>query len=211
MKNRMLVLVLCACTTCFTGCDEAKPQPPLTPPQPAARPAAPAGTPAPVTSTPNPSTSTDAGREVSLLGVTLLLPETWKRNPPANQMRLAEAEVPPPSGDPAAACIVVFSTAGGSVKDNIDRWIGQVRDAQGNAAPSASDTRVVNGVNVTVMESSGFFQGMGDASPRPNWALRGAVIEAPGGLLFAKMTGPASSITAAAPAFDAMIGSITKR
>lgn len=140
----------------------------------------------------------------------MTLPAGWKRNPPANQMRLAEVEVPDPSGDPARACVAVFSTAGGSVEENITRWAGQMLDAQGQPAAFTSQSRAINGVRVTTVEMSGTFVGMGAGAPQPDSRLHGAIIEAPEGLLFIKMTGPAAPMTAAGAAFHQMIDSVTR-
>lgn len=144
------------------------------------------------------------------MGVSVKLPDGWKRNPPANQMRLAEAEVPGPGGDASKSSLVVFSTAGGTVEDNIARWSGQVRDAQGQPVPPKNEKRTVNGLSVTITEMSGSFAGMGDSAPKPNWTLRGAIIEGPEGLLFIKMTGPSDAMAASADAFNALVGSATK-
>ena len=220
MNKAALALILMAG---LAACDSKTAQPPLAAPQPApaAQPAKPAAGPATPTSAqpaPGPAmppghaaAAPDAGGPtVSELGVAVTLPAGWKRNPPANQMRLAEAEVPDASGDPTKVCLVVFSTAGGSVDDNITRWSGQVRDGAGQPVPPKKTARTVGGLSVTVVEMTGNFAGMGDPAPRPDWTLRGAIIEAPQGLLFIKMTGPAAQMSAAATAFDALVDSAKK-
>ena len=45
---------------------------------------------------------------------------------------------------------------------------------------------------------------------KPNYRLLGAIVEAPGGLVFFKCTGPAATMTAAEKAFNALIASLTK-
>lgn len=199
------------------GCEDKNAQPPLSEPKPAmptnntaavptANPPA-AGGVAPVSPD---AANLGSGQTITSMGVSVTLPEGWKRNPPANQMRLAEANVPDASGDPAKACLVVFSTAGGSVSDNISRWAGQVRDAQGQPVAGTPATKQVGGVNVTTVEMTGTFAGMGDTPPKENWTLRGAIIETSQGLLFIKMTGPAESMKAALPGFNAMVDSVKK-
>lgn len=199
----------------LVGCEDKSTQPPLSEPKPAV-PAnntaanQPANTPgAPVPVSPD-AANLGSGQTITAMGVSVTLPDAWKRNPPANQMRLAEASVPDAGGDPAKACLVVFSTAGGSVTDNISRWAGQVRDAQGQPVTGTPATKQVGGVNVTTVEMTGTFAGMGDTPPKENWTLRGAIIETPQGLLFIKMTGPAESMKAALPGFDAMVDSVKK-
>jgi hypothetical protein len=71
----------------------------------------------------------------------------------------------------------------------------------------------VGGVKVHIFSSSGAYQdGMpgGPKTPREKWTLRGAVIETTPMLTFAKMMGPEESMTAAKPAWDAMIAGLVK-
>lgn len=216
MSTRALVLVAAAASFAMIGCEDKTAQPPLAPPKMAPAPAASPAPASPAAAAPNaapsaaPAAAGTLDANVAALGVNVTLPAGWKRKPPANQMRLAEAEVPDASGDPAKASLVVFSSAGGSVEDNIARWSGQVRDAQGQPAQAKTSSRTVNGVKVTTVEMSGSFAGMGDAAPKPNWMLRGAIIETAEGLLFVKMTGPADSMAASAAAFNAMVDSVKK-
>lgn len=217
MTTRSIAVLIAAASFSMVGCDQKAPQPPLAPPQQAPGPvAAPSSAPAAAPQTPAPHAAPAAApggaldQTVSTSGVSVTLPTGWKRNPPANQMRLAEAEVPGAGNDPAKSCLVVFSTAGGSVEENVTRWSGQVRDAAGQPVPAKSEVRTVGGLKVTVVEMSGSFAGMGDTAPKSNWTLRGAIIEGPQGLLFIKMTGPTDTMTAAAPAFGAMVDSVKK-
>jgi hypothetical protein len=145
------------------------------------------------------------GAAVTAAGLSFPLPDGWKQVPPSVSMRLAEVQVPDATGDPAKACLVTFSTAGGDVQANIDRWATQVRDAAGQPAKPDVQKRTVGGMNVTIAELTGAYSGMGDPTPRPNWTMRGAIIEAPGELVFVKMTGPAEQMAAAGPGFDRMI------
>lgn len=125
-------------------------------------------------------------------------------------MRLAEALVPDASGDAAKACSVAFSTAGGEVQANIDRWAGQVLDASGAPSKPKITKRQVGGMPVTTAEMTGTYAGMGDTAPHTNWTMRAAIVETPGGLLFIKMTGPAEQMAASAASFDAMVDGLKK-
>jgi hypothetical protein len=144
------------------------------------------------------------------MGVSFPLPAGWIGKPPSNSMRLAEADVPGPAGDATKACLVVFSTAGGSVDDNIARWAGQVRDPKGQPVAATPQKRTVAGLPVTVVEMTGSYAGMGGGEPQANYTLRAAIVEAPAGLIFIKMTGPAEQMSANAPAFNAMVDGLTK-
>ena len=151
------------------------------------------------------------GQNVSAMGFGFKLPEGWKQAPPSNTMRLAEAILPDPSGDPGKACTVTFSTAGGDKQMNIDRWAGQVTDATGQPSKPEIQQRVVGGVPLTVAEMTGTYSGMGDMQPRANWTMRGAIYETPQGLLFVKMFGPAEPMKASSPAFHAMLDAMTRQ
>lgn len=206
MTTRFIGTFLLAASLAVSGCDDKKPQPPLK--SPVMAPVTPAA-PQPAT-TPPAGPATADGATVSVLSVSLTLPATWKRNPPANQMRLAEALVPDSSGDASKSSLVVFSTAGGTVDENIARWAGQVRDAKGQPVQGTSQSHTISGMKVIVVEMTGSFAGMGDGAAKENWTLRGAIIEAPDGLLFIKMTGPAPSVTAATKDFDSLVQSLKK-
>ena len=205
MTTRTLGSLLIVASTAVLGCSEKKPQPPLSSPKQAQAPVS-----APPKGAPPQAPSDHSDATVSSHGVSMTFPQAWKRNPPANQMRLAEANVPDASGDPVKACLVVLSTAGGTVEENLARWSGQVRDAQGQPVVGKPESQVVDGLKISVVEMTGTFAGMGDTLPKDNWTLRGAIVEAPEGLLFIKMTGPAESVAAAAKDFQAMVLSAKK-
>ncbi len=212
MSTRIIASVLLAAAVVSFGCDSKTPQPPLATPKPAGAPASPhASAPAGPVDAPAVagSASTD-GPVVNALGVSLTLPEGWKQNAPSSQMRLAEAIVADASGDPAKACVVVFSTAGGSVEENIARWSGQVLDAEGKPAVAKSESRTAGGMKATVVEFTGSFAGMGDAGRKQNWMLRGAIIETPAGLLFIKMNGPVEQMNPLAAGFASLVDSVKK-
>jgi hypothetical protein len=138
------------------------------------------------------------------------LPAGWKSVTPGHAMRLAEVQVPDPSGDAAKMCTVVFSTAGGDVDSNIARWGTQVTDASGQPTKPQPTVREVAGMKVHTVELTGAFANMGEPAPHQNWMLRGAVVEMPAGLLFVKMTGPVEPMKAAAPGFTAMVDGMKK-
>jgi len=208
--RRMIVLpMLCAFLAMPAACKEkSSPTPPMAP---APKPSVAAGTPStPIATTPLSAAATGSASSLTVGGFTFPLPSGWVSVPPANQMRLAEVLVADPSGDAAKACIAVFSTAGGDVQSNIDRWAGQVRDAAGQPGKALVQKQTVAGIPVTTVEITGTYSGMGDLGPHNNWTLRGAIVEEPGTTLFIKMTGPADQMAAAAPGFASMVGGFKK-
>lgn len=226
MRTHTIIGTLILSTTfVLCACEKSQPQPPLTPPTRVAPDAPQANPPAAgqmppghpqvngagaTPAAPAPGDASATGPVVAALGVNVTLPEGWKRNPPANQMRIAEAIAPDAANDPAKSALVVFSTAGGSVEENVARWSSQVRDASGMPVTPKSETKTVDGMTVTVVEMTGTFSGMGVDGTRENWTLRGAVIQAPQGLLFVKMTGPAETMAAQASNFATLVASLKK-
>jgi hypothetical protein len=200
-------LVLAACEDRASS-PTARPAPAEAPAKAPAGDQSPAAGPPSAPAAPAPSgPAADAERTVSVLGLSFVLPEGWKRVPPANQMRLAEAVVDDASGDPARACTVVFSTAGGDVPANIARWASQVQDGSGKPSTPTVTTRTAAGLSTTVAEMTGLYAGMGTAAPKPDWTVRGAVIETRQGLLFIKMTGPADAMATTGPGFSSLLDS----
>jgi hypothetical protein len=141
--------------------------------------------------------------------ITWTAPGAWKTMPSSSAMRLATYRIPRAPGETEDTELTVVR-AGGSTDANIERWLGQFDDR-------GKDTRTIktiHGMTATVVEVHGTFLGGGMSmgateSSRTGWALLAAIVETPGSPYFFKMTGPTKSVTAARPAFDALLASIT--
>jgi hypothetical protein len=178
--------------------DPASSSPPTTPATPAA-PQAPAAAAGSAPSSAKPPVWTD--------------PPSWTKGTPKSSMRAAEYAVPHAAGDTEdAECVVYHFGAGqgGSADDNIARWKGQFTDG----TPPAVQTKEVAGMKVTRLELSGTYSGgmpapgQAPAGPKKNQRMVAAVVEAPAGSWFFKLTGSDATVKAASPAFDAMIASL---
>lgn len=133
------------------------------------------------------------------------VPEGWKKVPPPSPMRKAQLEV----GEGAAKAEVSFFHFGagaGSAADNVARWYSQF---PGSEANRKSDVVEIGGRKIHFVETAGTFSsGMpgGPTTPMADYALRGAIIEdAVGGDVYVKMTGPKTTVEAAAEAFRKMV------
>ncbi|MCU0304128.1 MAG: hypothetical protein MUC56_08740 [Thermoanaerobaculales bacterium] len=150
------------------------------------------------------------GETLALPGAAVDRPAGWVFRAPTSSMRLAEADVPGPGG-PALLTVFFFGAGGGGgAEANLERWAGQIE-----ADPGAGQERAtfeVDGYTVSTIAVSGTLlpsrMGGGPTEPTPGSRLLGAVVEGPGGPWFFKITGPAATVTAAAPAFDAMLRSV---
>jgi hypothetical protein len=149
----------------------------------------------------------------SAAGVQWTAPAGWKAEA-ARPMRAATYTVAPASGDsdPAECGIYFFGTGqGGSVDANLERWKSQFTDPNGRTTPAKIDKTQVHGLRVTRIDTSGSYSGMGGpmakAQTVPGYRLLGAIIEAPGGNIFVKFTGPMKTIAANQPKFEQLVTS----
>ena len=148
-------------------------------------------------------------------GLTWKMPADW-RAAPARPMRAATYTVlsAPGDKDPAECGIFFFGAGqGGSVDDNIERWRSQILGPEGKPAMAKIDKRVARGMNITLVDSSGAYTGMGgpmsaSSSGVPGYRLLGAVVQGPGGNnIFVKFTGPAKTIAANQQKFEELLSS----
>ncbi|MGQ9822365.1 MAG: hypothetical protein ACUVQK_10920 [Thermogutta sp.] len=143
----------------------------------------------------------------------LTVPETWQPRRPAISMIEHELAVPAVEGDSRDGR-VTFMAAGGSVEANIDRWLAQFTQPDGsdNRERAKIETIRVAGAEVHLVDISGTFNEstgpmMGNAVPRENYRMLGAIIAAGDGGMpyFIKFYGPAQTVSANAEAFRKMI------
>jgi hypothetical protein len=143
-------------------------------------------------------------------------PAGWQREEPSSRMRRAQYRIPRAAGDSQDAELVVITFGpgqGGDVDSNLERWYGQVTQPDGRATREvAIRTNVsVNSLHVTVTEVAGRVAGgmaMPGAPPPPAFEhgrLLAAIVDTPSGPWFFKITGPDATVSAARPAFDAML------
>ncbi|MFN0111264.1 MAG: hypothetical protein ACKVZH_20565 [Blastocatellia bacterium] len=201
--------ILCASAFLFAACADAPKE--ITSDQPASKPNTTLSTPPAGDSGTVPIRSSSSAPEVSWTA-----PLGWESKPPS-QMRAATYIVPAAKGDSEGGECAVFDKIGGGVQANIDRWIGQFEQADGSssAAKAKQKKETINGLPVTTVDLTGTFAGGGmamgqPATKKPDYRLLGAIVEAPSGEVFFKLTGPAKTIAAAQADFQAMLKSIKK-
>jgi hypothetical protein len=163
----------------------------------------------------SPTAPAAAASQVAVAGIRFTPPSSWTAEGP-RPMRVATYQIPKAAGDQdEAECAVYFFGAGqgGDVQANLARWLGQF------AGPPAKWDRMekkdVSGVPVTEVDEAGTFLWSAspmspDKTPKQGWRLLGAIVEAPGGTVFVKMTGPAATVAAAKAGFESLVGSIAK-
>ncbi len=130
--------------------------------------------------------------------------EGWVIEHPTSSMRVAQYKLPKAAGDSEDASLVLYyfgSDQGGSVQDNIDRWVGQIEKPDGSSSSDKAKTErlTVNGLRVTTIDVTGTYTaemspGSGTRHNKPNYRLRAAVVETPKGSYFAKLVGPEKTV-----------------
>jgi hypothetical protein len=144
--------------------------------------------------------------------MTLRAPSTWKKIKPKINFIEAEFQIPAVEGDENNGRLTVMG-AGGSVQQNIDRWIGQFKQSDGTSTKSKtkSEKMEVNGMPVHMVDIRGnYMDGMGGPfgpkTERENYRMLGAIIEtANDGRYFVKLYGPQKTIDKQAALFKKMI------
>lgn len=178
-----------------------------------------ASAPAPAAAAPAPAaaaTSTAKGEMITGPGIRFTAPGDWTVQTPTSSMRRAQYSLAKVGGDPEDAQLVVFffAGAGGTVQDNIQRWIGQFKNPDGSPAKDVAETRdrKVNGLDVTVLDVSGTFLEssgpmMGTKTEKPGFRMLGAVAETGQGPWFFKLTGPKNTVDKWEESFFAFVQS----
>jgi hypothetical protein len=161
-----------------------------------------------------------AGAPSQAAGVAWTVPAGWETES-ARQMRIATYRIHAIAGDPEdAECAVYFfgSGQGGTVEANLDRWAHQFTspDGQSLAPPAKMEKRVIAGLNVSTLTVSGTYLGAGgmmgqEQAKKPNFRMRAAIIEAPEGLVFFKLSGPLNTVAAAENDFNSLLGSVHRQ
>jgi hypothetical protein len=149
------------------------------------------------------------------LGITWEDPAGWPREAKQRMMRKATYKVPPEKGDSDEGELAVFyfgAGQGGSIEDNVQRWVKQFEKRKPEE-PRRAD-RSANGLKQHTVEidegtyDPGTMGGGTKPMPKPGYALLGAIVEAPSGVYFFKLTGPKATVKASKDKFYALLDSI---
>ena len=157
---------------------------------------------------------------IQAAGVAWVVPSGWDAAP-ERPMRIATYRIHAIAGDPedAECAIYYFGTGqGGTVEANLDRWARQFTSPDGQSpAPTAKmEKQVIAGLKVSTLTASGTYLGGGgmmqqEQVKKPDFRMRAAIVEAPQGLVFFKLTGPLNTVAAAERGFDSLLGSLHRQ
>ena len=157
------------------------------------------------------SAAEDPPREAKFEDLVLKVPASWKQQPPANNLRLGQFEIPPVEGDKEPAELTVFNFGfGGGIKANVDRWTEQFEEQ--NRKIKTTSAKCPQGEYVFVDVTGTYKKPIGPpvmrkTQPAPGFRMLGLILAVEKkGNYFLKLTGPEKTVTAAAAAFRASIG-----
>ncbi len=154
------------------------------------------------------SASNGETRTETVLGLSYDVPSAWEVVPTDGGMRKAQYSI----GDATTLVLFHFGVGGGGgVEDNMERWIGQVSQPDGSPSDALArrETRALDGGLVLhTLDVSGNWSGGMSGGGGPGHRFLGAVVEAPGGPFFLRLTGPEAQVAAAAPGFEALCASM---
>jgi hypothetical protein len=140
--------------------------------------------------------------------IVLTAPAGWVRQEPRVRIIDAEFLVPAAEGDPADGRITIMA-AGGSVQQNLDRWVGQFAQTQRNQ----TDKLQIAGRQLQRLDLVGTYKDQKTpftpAVMRENYRMLGAIIPTEEhGNYFIKFYGPKATVTKHEEAFQKFLESL---
>jgi len=151
----------------------------------------------------------------SAAGITWTAPASWRVGG-ERPMRVTSYAIGP-SGKEADCAVFYFGPGqGGAVDANLERWIGQFGQPDGSESRKAAkiDHHTIAGLKVTTIDLSGVYLASmggpmsGKSEPQPGYRLLGAIVEAPEGPVFFKLTGPEATVVKALDDFQQLVESV---
>jgi hypothetical protein len=129
------------------------------------------------------------------------VPAGWIEEERTSSMRVAQYRLPKAATDTEDASLVLYyfgPKQGGTSAANVERWISQMKQAEGSSPKQES--LEVNGLKVTTVDVAGTYvaetaPGSGTFYNKPSYRMRGAVVETPNGNYFVKLVGPEKTVT----------------
>ena len=148
---------------------------------------------------------------VEVAGYQFVAPDSWDQTKPSSSMRKAQFELITDSGKTAELAFFYFGPGGGGgVRANLDRWMKQFNNLQS----SNTSEDIVQEVKVTYARAVGTFLSgspFGPKTPKPGYALFGAIVEGRKGSIFLKLIGQKDAVAEFEGAVLNMIkGALTK-
>jgi hypothetical protein len=141
------------------------------------------------------------------------VPESWKKKTPKSRIIEFEYEIPAVEGDETPGRMTVMG-AGGSIEDNISRWVGQF-EMKGGVKPKKEETKIA-GQKVYLVDIAGTYKDTpggpfagGKPVLREDYRMLAAIIATEkDGQQFIKFYGPKATVEKNEEGFKKMIDSL---
>jgi hypothetical protein len=135
-------------------------------------------------------------------------PESWAWIPTQSPMRKAQLAVPAASGEPGEVVFFHFGASnGGGTQANVDRWFSQFEGSRQEIKARTEEAKAGANKVTYVFAEGTYLSGMpgGPRTPKPGFAMLGAIVEDSGGFVFVRFTGPKATVESGTTAFKKMI------
>ena len=145
----------------------------------------------------------EKGTVVNLDGLKSAAPSSWKAEAPANQMRLIQFKLPKADGGTGDAELVIFKNAGGSVRDNVNRWKGFFTPPEGKTIDDVAKVTdiKIGGRDATLLDVHGTylfkrrpFDPNEKGEKRPDYRMMAVQYQGPDNLYHIRLVGPAKTV-----------------
>ncbi|WP_437193879.1 hypothetical protein [Planctomicrobium sp. SH527] len=129
----------------------------------------------------------------------LNVPKTWKQQQVASRMRLAQYAIAPVEGELEPAELVVFPPMGGSVAENVKRWVDQFK-GDGRSVKMTQGTSPQG--KYVLVDLTGTYNKpdgppiMQKTKPVDGYRMIAVMLQTEKGNYFLKLTGPEKSVGA---------------
>ena len=138
-------------------------------------------------------------------------PKGWQKASSSSPMRKAQFSVAREGIEDKGEVVFYYFGPGavGGTQANVQRWLGQFKEPA-NQLGAKTEKSEVDAAAVTMVKAYGTYLSgapIGPKTPKPDFALLGAIIEAPKGHIFIKFTGPRDLVDDADEAFRKMVQS----
>lgn len=137
-------------------------------------------------------------------------PASWDWVPSQSPMRKAVLKVPNTSGEAGEVIFFHFGPGnGGGTQANVERWFRQFREPKDQIKARTEEAKSGSAKVTYVLAEGTYLSGMpgGPQTPKPGFALLGAILEDPAGHIFIRFTGPKTVVDAGAADFRKMVES----
>lgn len=137
-------------------------------------------------------------------------PASWEWVEVQSQMRKAQLKVTAKDAkEPGEVVFFFFGPQSGGTKANVDRWLGQFEEGRDKINAKIEEKKIGKAVVTYVSAEGTYKSGVPGTppTPKPGFALLGAIVEGQDGSIFIRFTGPTALAKGARGDFEQMVES----